>query len=116
MQRPRRNALLPIILASLCLACPIAWAETDFLVLHVKDVQRRPIIGLQIQEIPVQGESEARWAVTDEHGKARIRLAPQTTENSWVSLQILKSPPGANLMMVSPWDYKERVPSFENEA
>jgi tetratricopeptide (TPR) repeat protein len=37
-------------------------------------------------------------------------------ENSWVSLQILQSPPRANLMMVSPWDYKERVPSFENEA
>src|SRR5208337_1294162 len=70
--------------------------------------------GLQIQEISVEGEG--RSAVTDQNGKARIRLAPQTTENSWVALQIVKSPPGANLMMVSPWDYKERVPSFEDEA
>ena len=113
MQRPLRNALLLIIL-SLCLACPIAWAETGFLVLHVKDVQRHPIIGLEIQEIGV--DREARSAATDQKGTARIRLAPQTTENSWVSLQIVKSPPSANLMMVSPWDYKERVPSFENEA
>ncbi len=116
MRSPLRNALFPITLTLLCLACPIAWAETGFLVLHVRNVQQRPIIGLQIQEIPVQGESEARSAITDQNGKARTRLAPQTTENSWVSLQILKSPPGANLMMVSPWDYKERVPSFEDEA
>ena len=117
MQRPLPNALLLIItLPWLILACPTAWAETGFLVLHVKDVhvkdgQRRPVIGLQIG---IEGED--RWAITDEHGTARIRLGPQTSENSWVSLQIVKSPPGANLMMVSPWDYKERVPSFENEA
>ncbi len=114
MLRSLRNAPLLSILTGLCLACPIAWAETGFLVLHVRNVQRRPIIGLQIQENGDDGE--ARSAITDQNGKARIRLAPQTTENSWVSLQIVKSPPGANLMMVSPWDYKERVPSFEDEA
>jgi hypothetical protein len=63
MQRPLPNALLLILLTSLCLACPIARAETGFLVVHVKDVQRRPIIGLLIQEISAQGE--ARSAVTD---------------------------------------------------
>lgn len=117
MQRPLRNALLLIVI-SLRLACPIAWAETDYLVLHVKDVhakegQRPPIIGLQIQATGDEGG--ARSAVTDRNGTARIRLAPQTTENSWVSLQIVKSPRGANLMMVSPWDYRTQVPSFGNE-
>ena len=48
MQRPRRNALLPILLTLLCLACPIAWAETGILVLHVKDVQQHPVAGVQI--------------------------------------------------------------------
>ena len=91
MQRPLRNPLLLISLAWLCLARPIAWAETGFLVLHVQDVhvkdgQRRPIIGLQIQAMGDEGE--ARSAITDQNGKARIRLATQTTENSWVSLQI----------------------------
>ena len=59
---------------------------------------------------------EARSAISDQKGKARIRLAPQTRENSWVSLQILKSPPGTNLIMVSPWEYKDRIPSFVDEA
>ncbi len=117
MRSPLRNALFFIIIISawLCLAYPIAWAETGFLVLHVRNMQRRPIIGLQIQEIPVEGEG--RSAITDQNGKARIRLGPGKRRRiSWVWLQIVKSPPGENLMMVSPWDYKERVSSFEEEA
>jgi len=110
MEGPR-NALLLIILTSLCLARPIAWAETGILVVHVKDVQRHPVAGL---EIAVEGDGGS--AVTDSRGKARIRLAPQTKEKSLVSLQIVKSPSGQDLVMVSPWDYRAPVPSFENES
>ena len=111
MQRPQRNAPLLVILASLCLACPIAWAETGILVVHVKDVQRQPVVGL---EIGVEGDGGS--AITDPKGKARIKLAPQTKEKSSVALQIVKSPPGQSLVMVSPWDYRTQVPSFENES
>ena len=111
MQRPQRNAPLLVILASLCLACPIAWAETGILVVHVKDVQRQPVVGL---EIGVGGDGGS--AITDPKGKARIKLAPQTKEKSSVALQIVKSPPGQSLVMVSPWDYRTQVPSFENET
>ena len=31
-------------------------------------------------------------------------------------MQIVKSPPGQYLVMVSPWDYRAQVPSFENES
>ena len=111
MQRHLRNALLIILLASLCFACPIAWAETGILVVHVKDVQRQPVVGL---EIGVEGDGGS--AITDKNGKARIKLAAQSKEKSWVSLQIVKSPSGQSLMMVSPWDYRAQVPSFENES
>ena len=111
MQRPLRNALLLIILASLCFACPIAWAETGILVVHVKDVQRRPVARL---EIGVEGYGGP--VATDSQGIARIKLAPQTKQNSSVSLQIVQSPPRKDLMMVSPWDYRAQVPSFENES
>ena len=111
MQYPLRNAMLFIILASLCLACPIAWAETGILVVHVKDVQRQPVVGL---EIGVEGDGGS--AITDPKGKARIKLAPQTKEKGSVALQIVKSPPGQSLVMVSPWDYRTQVPSFENES
>jgi hypothetical protein len=105
------NALLVVILASLCLACPIAWAETGILVLHVKDVQQHPVGGLQIG---VEGDGGS--GTTDPRGKARIKLAPQTMAKSWVSLQIEKSPPGKDWVMVSPWERKTLVPSFENES
>jgi tetratricopeptide (TPR) repeat protein len=54
--------------------------------------------------------------VTDSKGKARIKLAAQTKEKSFVSLQIVKSPLGQDLVMVSPWDYRTQIPSFENES
>src|SRR5271167_3357155 len=112
MHRPLRNALLLIIiLASLCLACPAAWAETGILVLHVKDVQQHPVAGLQIG---VEGDGGS--GTTDPKGKARIKLAPQTTVKGWVSLQIERSPPGKDWVMVSPWERRTLVPSFENES
>jgi len=111
MQRPLRNALLLIILASQCLACPIAWAETGILVVHVEDVQGHPVVGL---EIGLKGDGGS--AITDRKGQARVPLAPQTKENSSVSLQIVKPPAGQDLVVVSPWDYQARVPPFENES
>ena len=87
------------------------WAEAGVLVVHVKDVQRHPIHGLQIG---VEGDGGS--SVTGADGKARISLANQTKTKSWVSLQILKSPPGKDFVMISPWDDKTMVPSFENET
>ncbi len=111
MQRPRRNPLLLILLASLCLACPMAWAESGFLVLHVEDKDGHAVVGL---EIGVKGDGGS--AVTDSKGKARIKLAPQTRVGSWVFLQIERSPPGKDWAMVSPWERGTQVPSFENES
>jgi hypothetical protein len=87
------------------------WAETGVLVVNVQDEHRQPIFGVQIG---VEGDGGS--AVTDDHGKARIRLAPQNKQKDWVSLEILKSPPGKDLVMVSPWDSWISVPSFENES
>ena len=77
----------------------------------VQDEHRQPIFGVQIG---VEGDGGS--AVTDDHGKARIHLSPQNKQKDWVSLEILKSPPGKDLVMVSPWDSWISVPSFENES
>lgn len=111
MQGPLRNALLLTSLAWLCLACPIARAETHFLVVHVEDVHGHPVLGV---EIGVKGDGGSDTTKRD--GRARIVLAPQTKEMSLVSLQIVKSPAGQDLVMVSPWDSQVRVPPFENES
>ncbi|MFZ0311107.1 MAG: tetratricopeptide repeat protein, partial [Candidatus Korobacteraceae bacterium] len=111
MQRLVRNLRIVGLVVWLCLACPIGWAETGILVVHVKDVQRRPVAGL---EIGVEGDGGS--AITDSSGKARIRLAAQTREKSCVPLQIVASPRSQDVVMVSPWDYRAQVPAFENEA
>src|SRR5260370_5396772 len=97
--------------ALLCVANGVLWAESGVLVVHVEDVQRRPIKGVQIGT-----EGDGGSALTGDDGKARIPLAKQTKEKSWVSLQILKSPPRKDFVMVSPWDYRAVIPSFENES
>jgi len=101
-----------LLLSTLLCATSLATrAESGILVVHVKDVQERPIAGLQIG---VKGDGGS--ATTGDDGKARIPLAKETKENDWVSLQILHSPPGKDFMMVSPWDYATFVPSFANES
>jgi tetratricopeptide (TPR) repeat protein len=95
----------------LCLVNGVIRAEEGILVVHIKDAQRHPVGGLLIG---VEGDGGS--AITSDDGKARIALAKQTKEKSWVSLQILKSPPGKDFVMVSPWDYRAPVPSFENES
>jgi tetratricopeptide (TPR) repeat protein len=100
-----------LLVALLCATSVVTWAEAGVLVVHVKDVQRRPISGLQIG---VEGDGGS--SITGDDGKARIQLAKQTKEKSWVSLQILKSPRHKDFVMVSPWDYGTIVPSFENES
>jgi tetratricopeptide (TPR) repeat protein len=102
---------LVLLGASLCAAGGVAWAESGVLVVHVEDVQRHPISGVQIG---TEGDGGSEFTGND--GKARIPLAKQTKEKSWVSLQILQSPPHKDFVMLSPWDYRAVVPLFENES
>ncbi len=106
-----RHDLALLLGALLCAASGALWAESGVLVVHVEDVQGHPISGVQIGT-----KGDGGTAFTGDDGKARIRLAKQTKAGSWVSLQILKSPPGKDFVMNSPWDSRVLVPSFENES
>src|SRR5262249_37824269 len=109
----RFSEILPLALLStfLCSTHVLAWGEQGILVVHAQDLQGRPVSGLQIG---VEGDGGSVF--TNDDGKARIPLAKNTRENTWVTLQILKSPRGRDLQMVSPWDRRVTVPSFENES
>ena len=107
MRCPLRHAFF---LLATFLVASLAAAETGFLFVHVEDVQRHRVVGLQIA---VEGEGGSP-AFTADRGTARLALAKDTKANTWVSLQILKSPAGKDYVMVSPWDYRAQVPSFEN--
>jgi hypothetical protein len=110
VNRTRRPHLVFMMVACSWLV-GAARAEDGVLVVHVKDIQKHPIAGL---EIGVEGDGGS--SITGDDGKARIRLAKQTREGTSVSLQILKSPPGKDFVMVSPWEYRVVFPSFENES
>jgi tetratricopeptide (TPR) repeat protein len=89
-----------------------AAAEKGVLVIHIRDVQDRPIAGVEIATV---GDG-ATGPATDKAGKTRLRLAPQTLPGHQVTLQIVKAPPKRDLVFISPWDRTARVPPFENES
>jgi hypothetical protein len=111
MRYPLRPALLTLLFLGTCLPGSIASAETGILVVHVEDVQGHPVRGVQIG---VKGDGGSD--TSDLHGTVRIRLAPQTQVKDWITLQVLHSPPGKDLVLLSPWDSRAVVPSFENKS
>jgi tetratricopeptide (TPR) repeat protein len=105
------NTLALLIATFLFTANSVLWAEAGVLVVDVEDVHGHPVSGVQIG---VKGDGG--FSITGDDGKARIALAKDTKEKSWVVLQIMSSPRGTDFVMVSPWDSRTLVPSFENES
>ena len=99
-EKARCRLILALCLGVLLLVMSgFSWAESGVLVVHVEDVQRHPISGVQIG---VEGDGGS--SITKDDGKARIPLAKETKEKSWISLQILRSPLPKDFVMLSPWD------------
>ena len=88
------------------------YAEQGMLVVHVANPQERPIRGVVLS---TKGDGSTGPA-TDDAGKTRIRLAPDTKPGSWVSLQIVVTPENQDLVFVSPWNGRAPVPPFVNES
>jgi hypothetical protein len=92
----------------------VARAQDRILVVQVVDTRDRPVPGVVLS---TKGEG-AVGTPTDISGKTRIRLAPQTRPDSWVSLVLVKviGDQNLDLVFISPWDGRARVPPFENES
>ncbi len=67
MRRLCRLHFALLLGALLCGASGVLWAESGVLVVHVEDVQRHPISGVQIG---IEGDGGS--AFTGDDGKARI--------------------------------------------
>src|SRR6202012_3745434 len=74
------------------------------------DTERRPVQGL---EIGVEGFGGGKLTGAD--GKALLPVASTVKQGEWLSLAILHSPHGRDLVIVSPWDYRAEVPPFDNK-
>lgn len=88
-----------------------AVAETGYMIVQVQNVQRRPVHGV---EIGIEGKGGSRLSGDD--GKAQLPLARSVVPSDWVTLQILLSPAGKDFVIISPWDYRVQVPSFDEKA
>lgn len=85
--------LYTLIFASLCSA------ERGVLVVHVSDIHNQAVPGV---ELSTKGPSESD--TTDRFGRALIKVNPATKVNSWIVLQIIRSPKGKDLVFISPSD------------
>jgi tetratricopeptide (TPR) repeat protein len=104
-----RRGLRRLVLAGALLSAAARLrAEQGWLVLYVTDTEGKPLTGV---ELTVKGDGGT--GKVDHKGKARVKLAPETKEASWVTVAIA-SP--ANLVFISPWDERAQVPPFVNES
>jgi uncharacterized protein YkwD len=103
-----RAALLLIAFA--LVTCTML-AEEGVLVLVVMDTEQHPFANVRIGTAGDAGSPQ----FTDQNGKARLRLAPNTKPAAWVTLQLMGAPNGLDLAFISPYDGRIRVPPFDNE-
>src|ERR1043165_1482265 len=99
------------ILISALSLCAITYAEDGILVIQVIYPNGKAIPGVMIT-----ATGDGSQAMTDDAGKARLKLAPGTHEGSDVTLSLVRLPEGKDLRFVSPWDGKVKVPSFANNS
>ena len=106
---PGWRAVLLLIIFAL-LACTVL-AEEGVLVLVVMDTEQHPFANVRIGAAGDSGSPE----FTDQNGKARLKLAPNTKPAAWVTLLLMSAPNGLDLAFISPYDGRIRVPPFDNE-
>jgi uncharacterized protein YkwD len=105
----RWRAVLLLIVFSV-VTCTML-AEEGVLVLVVMDTEQHPFANVRIGAAGDGGSPQ----FTDQNGKARLKLTPNTKPAAWVTLQLMGAPNGLDLAFISPYDGRIRVPPFDNE-
>ena len=96
-----RQFVFAILLAAL--PC---FAETGYVNVIVEDPHHQPVRLVEI------GLEKGASKLTKDDGKAQLPLAQNVKADDWISFQLVHSPPGKDLAIVSPWDNRIPVPSF----
>jgi hypothetical protein len=95
----------------ICIPCSLfaqATVQRTTVLVCVQDSQNTPVSGIKIG---VEEGGDARE--TDESGYALITLAGSLKE---VTFHIVKSPPGENYVIVSPYNRREQVPVSDDKS
>ena len=110
MKRFADSAILSAVLVVFSWVAPFfLWADADTLTVSVSDPQGRPVSGLEIGL-----KAGGGTGTTIDDGKTTIPLAQGTAEHSFVLLQVVSSPPGKDWALLSPYDSRVEVPSFDS--
>lgn len=84
-------------------------AQDKYLHLSVVDLSDKPI---ELVQLTVSVKSST--GTTNSDGKARILLTSKTPPSTEVEVRITSAP--VDLVFISPWDKRVRVPSFRNAS
>lgn len=91
----------------------LALAEDGVLVIHVADAEDEPIKGVVLSNKGDGTQSDP----TNRTGVTRLALPRDARPNSWIFLQVLKGiEEKDSWILISPWDGRVAVPSFNNES
>jgi tetratricopeptide (TPR) repeat protein len=107
-------AMTPLFFQSvlvITLAAGPCLAESGYITVLVQDSQKHPV---RLAEIGVEKNGGSK--LTKDDGKAQLPLAQSVKTNDWITFQLVHSPPGKDLAIVSPWDNRTQVPSFADKS
>jgi hypothetical protein len=102
--------VLPLSLAIAVAALPCV-GETGFVTVLVQDGKQRPV---RLVEIAIENNGGSK--LTKDDGQVQLPLGRNVKANDWITFQIVHSPPGKDLAIVSPWDNRTPVPSFADQS
>jgi tetratricopeptide (TPR) repeat protein len=102
---PNLIAAIPLIFTALP-----SLSETGYVTVLVQDAHQHPV---RLVEIGIEkGVSK----LTKDDGEAQLPLAQTIKADDWITFQLVHSPPGKDLAIVSPWDNRIPVPSFADKS
>jgi hypothetical protein len=107
--RTMKPRTLQLLLAIALAAAPCV-AETGYVTVLVQDAHQHPV---RLFEIGIEKNGGSK--PTKDDGIVQLPLAPNVKADDWITFQLLHSPPGKDLAIVSPWDNRIPVPSFADK-
>src|ERR1035441_3961819 len=111
MRQELFRAFIPIVCLALCISLGVrCQAERGYVLVVVQDTHHNPVRGV---EIGVEGYGDSK--ITDDHGNAQLAVGKATLPGDGITLKIIPSPHGKDLVMYSPDDGRSQVPSFEDK-
>src|SRR5882672_9425810 len=107
------NALAIYLALILRITAPPSIVEAGYLDLYVKDATGKAVKNLQIT---CKGEVSCSTAYTDSEGEARLKLPTNVQPTRWVLLQVINRANTIQWALISPWDDRVNIPSYENRS